>query len=197
MGAKIFREKLRKMNFADCIVLFDKCYKYNYNIIKNMIKHETREKFCYSEFMNSPAAMMIHSTDVKLNFVNLITKGYLGGDTSDLFGIIGNDITNGEAVYINIIKYINDENIVLITETKSFAKMKNGRLSGVNMQDILSLIILFCRIVDLKIGYVSYQVDDALYDFFNNIGFVCTNLDCDDGQIIMLDNNKSVVHSNI
>lgn len=143
-------------------------------------KNELLEAYkIYSEHHKSPLHKEI---DLKMNFISMTLKIAFNHPEPDreLFGYLREESVRPNC-YINVIKYVHDENIALITEVNYL----NNDPKKINIDPLKSFVYL-ADLLDLNLGFPAYINKDPQEKLFKSLGFEESLLKADEGQKILL-----------
>ena len=126
--------------------------------------------------------------DLKINFISMLLKLVYNHPEPDreLFGYIReNDVQPN--FYLNIVKYIHNDRIALISE----AEYINDNKKMINIEPLNTLIYL-CDLIKLDLAFPTYIKNDPQEKLFKSLGFEESILKADEGQKILFRKAKEV-----
>lgn len=141
-------------------------------------------KIYYENHKNS----IYNDIDLKINFISMLLKLVYNNSEPDkeLFGYI-RDKHIQPNFYLNIIKYVYNDKIALISEA-TYVNDNNKRM---NIEPLKGLIYL-CDLLNLDLAFPAYIKNDPQEKFFKSLGFEESILKADEGQKILLRKAKEV-----
>lgn len=141
-------------------------------------------KIYYENHKNS----IYNDIDLKINFISMLLKLVYNNSEPDkeLFGYI-RDKHIQPNFYLNIIKYVYNDKIALISEA-TYVNDNNKRM---NIEPLKGLTYL-CDLIKLDLAFPAYIKNDPQEKLFKSLGFEESILKADEGQKILLRKAKEV-----
>lgn len=131
---------------------------------------------------------LFNELDLKINFISMLLKLTYNHPQPDkeLFGYIREKNIQPN-FYLNIVKYIYNDKIALISE----ANYINDNKLNTNIEPLKGLIYL-CDLIKLDLAFPAYIKNDPQEKLFKSLGFEESILKADEGQKILLRKAKEV-----